>query len=297
MASSEGSVGWMEQILVAADLSDLLPAAMAWADKAGCRASDLTVTNAEDLAWSLHLKPIPATRLINAILQAVQDNTLRDDDPVNPCMEILAEHPEFETKAEQSEPDQDSPPPSPSAVHSSDAEPPLQAVLASGQTSFDQVMCVEHEKWRDPSKVEINAEGQFTCSAGHKCMGGRRQRSPGRLLPARSPLPRRKRRRTSDSAPRTWSSEDISAHIAGLGRYPAKSQGLRREPDGSFSLESLMSHWGHGAGLSTATVQKAIQDNLSKDIGRGTPLLRFSISQGPSPRDPVMIKVPHPAKS
>ena len=58
-----------------------------------------------------------------------------------------------------------------------------------------------------------------------------------------------------------------------------------------------MSHWGRGAGLTTATVQEAIQDNLFKDIGRSDPLLRFSINQGPSPRDPVMIKVPHPAKT
>jgi hypothetical protein len=58
-----------------------------------------------------------------------------------------------------------------------------------------------------------------------------------------------------------------------------------------------MTFWGHGAGLSIGTIQKAIQANLFKNIGRRNPILRFSISQGPDPRDPVMIKVPHPAGS
>ena len=62
-------------------------------------------------------------------------------------------------------------------------------------------------------------------------------------------------------------------------------------------MDSLMAHWGHGAGLSTETIQKAIQANLFKSIGRRKPILRFSISQGPDPRDPTMIKVPHPAGS
>ena len=96
----------------------------------------------------------------------------------------------------------------------------------------------------------------------------------------------------------SWSSEDISAHIAGLGRYPETSEDLRKAADGSFSLEDLMSHWGHGAGLSTATVQRAIQDNLFKNIGgRGDPLLRFSVRQGPKRSDPIMIKVAHPCRS
>jgi hypothetical protein len=295
MASSVAPSGWLEQVLAAADLSTLLPRAKYWADLNGCRASDLSQTTAEDLAWYLNLRSVPSRRLVETIVQAVHDKTLTDDDPCDPCLEIKIEDQDLEAKSE-SEPDQDSPVPSPSAAPSSAAEPP-QAVLAQGQKSFDQQWCVVHEKWRDPTKVEMNAEGHYTCSVGHRCLGPRRPRSPARLQPARSPLPRRKRRRTSDSASRKWTHEDISTHIAGLGRYPARSQGLQREDDGSFSLDSLMSHWGYGAGLSIETVQKAIQSNLFKDIGRRDPLLRFSISQGPSPRDPVMIKVPHPAKS
>jgi hypothetical protein len=144
--------------------------------------------------------------------------------------------------------------------------------------------------------VSINDAGQYHCLEEYKCNvnGG----TDWRQHQSRFPLPRRKRRRPSSAASRTWSSGDISAHIAGLGRYPEKSQDLPRAADGSFSLEALMTHWGHGAGLSTATVQSAIQNNLFKDIGaRGDPLLRFSVSQGPNRSDPIMIKVAHPCRS
>ena len=137
--------------------------------------------------------------------------------------------------------------------------------------------------------------GQYFCLERFKCNANGtdwRQHQSGSL-----PAPRKKRRYSS-AASRTWSSADISAHIAGLGRYPDKSPDLPRAADGSFSLEALMAHWGHDAGLSVAAVQSAIQDNLFKDIGgRGDPLLRFAISQGPNRRDPIMIKVAHPCRS
>ena len=153
--------------------------------------------------------------------------------------------------------------------------------MAPGQTSHEQVQCEVHGKWRQRNKVVRNAAGVLTCIEGHFCLGGHRSR---RDAPARSPLPRRKRSRT-------WTSEDISAHIAGLGRYPHKSQGLRREDDGSFSLDSVMTFWGFNAGLSTATVQAAIQEHLFKKQRHGEPRLRFSVNQGPIPRDQVMLKV------
>ena len=96
---------------------------------------------------------------------------------------------------------------------------------------------------------------------------------------------------------RNWDSVDISAHIADLGRYPENSVGLRRENDGSFSLDSLMEYWGIEAGLTVETVQKALQAHLFKNIGRRNPTLRFQISQGPDSHDPVMIKVSHPART
>jgi hypothetical protein len=58
-----------------------------------------------------------------------------------------------------------------------------------------------------------------------------------------------------------------------------------------------MAYWGEDAGLSVSTIQAAIQDNLFKDSGRGAPLLRFAISQGPDRRDPIMIKAAHPSRS
>jgi hypothetical protein len=287
MASSLESVVWMEQILETAHLSALLPAAMDWVDDTGCCASDLTDAIAEELALHLKLKRIPRIRLIETIQQAVQNDSLMDEEPGNPCLETKFEPTEPECKAEQIDSDPDSPPPSPSAATSSATAPPLGALLSPGQTSFDQVQCEEHGKWRNRNKLVMNVDGLFFCSEEHKCKSGKRQRSPA---PARSPLPRRKRCRT-------WTSEDISSRIAGFGRYPAKSHGLHREADGSFSLDAVMGYWGYSAGLSIEKVQAAIQDNLFKHIGRGDPRLRFSVCQGPGDRDPIMIKVAHRSKS
>jgi len=80
-----------------------------------------------------------------------------------------------------------------------------------------------------------------------------------------------------------------------MGLYPESFGGLRREYDGSFSLESLMTYWGNSVGLSVETILKALQAHLFMNIGRGKPTLRFSISQGSDTCDPVMIKVLHPA--
>ena len=146
-----------------------------------------------------------------------------------------------------------------------------------------------HKKWRNRGKLVKLAEDHFVCSAGHECKCAKRHRSPAHNAHSRSPPSRHKRSRT-------WSSEDISSRIAGFGRYPDKSPGLQREPDGSFSLEAVMRFWGHREGLPVERVQEAIQDNLFKSIGRGSPRLRFSVSQGPGHRDPVIIKVAQRSK-
>ena len=200
MASSAAPSGWLDQVLKAADLSHLLPRAKYWADVNGCRASDLSPQTAADLAWYLGLKNVPSRRLIDIILQAVHDNSLKDDDPCDPCLEVKSEDQDLDVKSE-SEPDQDSPDPSPSAAPCSAAEP-HQAALATGQKSLDQQRCVVHDKWRDPTKMEMNSEGHYVCSAGQTCLGPKQQRSTAHLQPARSPPPRRKRRRTSDSGSR-----------------------------------------------------------------------------------------------
>ena len=295
MASSEAPSGWVEQVLQAADLSVLLPKAMRWAEINGCRASDVDRKSAVDLAWCLGLKNVPSRRLIDTIMQAVDDKSLKDDDPCDPCLEVKSEDQDLDVKAE-SEPDQDHPVPSPSAAPSCAAGPHL-AALAVGQKSRDQLWCVTHDKMRDPTKMQLNSDGDYVCIPKHTCRPVMLLRPTSHRQPGRSPPSRHKRRRLSDSGVRVWNDEDISSHIASLGRYPEKSARLRRENYGSFSLDSLMIYWGHGAGLSIGTIQNAIQANLFKSIGRRNPILRFSISQGPDPRDPIMIKVPHPAGS
>ena len=302
MASSEAPSGWVEQVLQAADLSVLLPKAMRWAEINGCRASDVDRKSAVDLAWCLDLKNVPSRRLIDTIMQAVDDKSLKDDDSCDPCLEVKPEDQDLDLNVE-SEADQDHPAPSPSAAPSCAAGPHL-AALAVGQKSHDQLWCVTHDKMRDPTTMQSNSDGDYVCIPKHTCRHGthsgtnlRQQRPTSHRQPARSPPSRRKRRRFTDSGERIWDDDDISSHIAGLGRYPEKSDGLRRGHDGSFSLDSLMTYWGHGAGLSIGTIQNAIQANLFKNIGRRKPILRFSISQGPDPRDLIMIKVPHPAGS
>ena len=281
MGAAPDPASWMEQILEASDLADLLPAANAWASESGCRASDLSEANAGALALFLRLKPIPSSRLIDTILRAINLGAYRNEVPTNPCLE---------SKEEEPETDLDIPPPSPPSPLTAAAEPPALSPLAPGQRTRDQILCMAHGKWRGPRNVGIGDGGLDYCRDRFMCQNGG---TDWRLHQTRSPPPRRKRRR-SPIAPRSWSSEDISAHIAGLGRYPEESEDLRKAADGSFSLEALMSHWGHGAGLSIETVQRAIQDHLFKDIGgRGDPLLRFSVSQGPRRRDPIMIKVAH----
>ena len=146
-----------------------------------------------------------------------------------------------------------------------------------------------HKTWRNRGKLVKLADGHFICSAEHECKCAKRLRSPDPNARARSPLLRRKRSRT-------WSSEDISSRIAGFGRYPEKPHGLQREPDGSFSLDAVMRFWGRREGLPVEQVQEAIRDNLFKSIGRGSPRLRFSISQGPGHRDPVIIKAAQRSK-
>jgi hypothetical protein len=159
--------------------------------------------------------------------------------------------------------------------------------LAPDQLPQEQQFCVTHEKWRDPSKMQLNLQGEWVCVRRFEC-----QVRPTARRAARSPRSHGKRRRGNI---RKWDSEDISAHIAGLGRYPENSVGLRRENDGSFSLDSLMDYWGIEAGLTVETVQKALQAHLFKNIGRRNPTVRFQISQGSDSQDPVMIKVSHPA--
>ena len=293
MASSEDPSGWVEQALLAADLSDLLPKASWWAENNGCRASDVDEKSANDLVWFLGLRKIPSRRLFDIIMKGVDGKSLKDDEPYDPCHEVKLEDQDVEVTAE-SDPDQDLPIPSPSAASSGAAGPPL-AALAAGQQSHDQHWCVTHEKWRDPAKMQLNSDGDYVCIMKHACRHGapRQQRTTPHRHPARSPPSRRKRRRVDGK----WDSEDISAHIAGLGRYPENSGGLRRENDGSFSLDALMAYWGNEAGLSIETIQRALQAHLFKNIGRRNPTLRFSISQGSDHRDPVMIKVPHPAGS
>ena len=270
----------MEQILAAAHLSHLLPVATDWVYDNGCSASDMTESLAEELASALNLRRLPSNRFIKAVQHAIQNETLIDDEFVDPCWSVKAEPSDTAPESEQIDSDQDLPAPSPSAAPCASA-PPLPALLP-GQTTLDQVWCEVHGKWRDHSKMVRNSTGEARCAEGHLCLGGRRSR---RDAPARSPLSPRKRSRP-------WTGEDISSHIAGLGRYPHKSQGLRREDDGSFSLDAVMSFWGFNAGLSTAMVQSAIQEHLFKKPRHGeTPVLRFSVSQGPVRRDPVMIKV------
>jgi hypothetical protein len=285
MASSVAPTGWVEQVLKAADLSDLLPKASWWAECNGCRASDVDEKSAMELVIHLGLRTCPSRRLFEIIMQAVDDKSLVVDVLYDPCHEVKIEEQDLEA-ADESEPDQDLPVPSPS-VAPSGADGSRQAALAPGQQSHDQHWCVTHEKWRDPSKMRLNSDGEYVCIRKHECV----QRPTPHRRAARSPRPHGKRRRVD----RKWDSEDISAHIAGLGRYPENSGGLRRENDGSFSLDSLMAFWGNEAGLSVETIQMALQAHLFKHIGRRNPTLRFSISQGSDPRDPVMIKVPHPA--
>ena len=89
--------------------------------------------------------------------------------------------------------------------------------------------------------------------------------------------------RTSRRTSRVWAAT-LRTPVASAGRTMAPSP-----------LNSLMAFWGNEAGLSVETIQMALQAHLFKHIGRRNPTLRFSISQGSDPRDPVMIKVPHPA--
>jgi hypothetical protein len=152
-------------------------------------------------------------------------------------------------------------------------------------------------KWRDTCKLlflrQLSLDKNLSGNTYHACRSG--ALGQPRLTPkrhtARSPPPNRKKRRAE--AKRDF--EDISDHIACLGLYPESFGGLRREYDGSFPLESLMTYWGNSVGLSGETILKALQGHLFKNIGCGKPTLRFSISQGSDTSDPVMIKVLHPA--
>jgi hypothetical protein len=285
MASSVAPTGWVEQVLKTADLSVLLPKASWWAEFNGCRASDVDEKSAMELVIHLGLRACPSRRLFEIIMQAVEGKSLVGDALYDPCHDVKIEEQDFEA-ADESEPDQDLPVPSPS-IGPSGSDGSLHAALVPGLQPQVRQWCVTHEKWRDHSKMRLNSNGEYVCTRKHECV----LHPTSHQRAARSPRPHGKRRRTD----RKWDSEDISAHIAGLGRYPENSGGLRRENDGSFSLDSLMAFWGNEAGLSVETIQMALQAHLFKHIGRRNPTLRFSISQGSDPRDPVMIKVPHPA--
>jgi len=276
----------VEQVLNAADLPDLIPKANLWAVFNGCRSSDVDGKSATDLVTHLDLRPCPSRRLLGTIMQAVEEGTLVVDNLYDPCHEVKVEEHDLEA-ADESE-QEVLPVPSPSAAPS-DAAGSRQAALAPDQLSHEQQFCVTHEKWRDPSKMQLNSQGEWVCIRRFEC-----QVRPTARRAARSPRSHGTRRRGNT---RKWDSEDISAHIAGLGRYPENSVGLRRENDGSFSLDSLMDYWGIEAGLTVETVQKALQAHLFKNIGRRNPTVRFQISQGSDSQDPVMIKVSHPART
>ena len=140
------------------------------------------------------------------------------------------------------------------------------------------------ERRRRPQRCGFPTKGHVRQAAqGGAC--GLIRPTPKRQ-PTRSLSPKAKKKR-----PHTHEFEDIAVHISSLGLYPERFSGLRREQNGSFSIESLMSYWGKGAGLSVETIMKALQANLFKNLGSGKPKLRFSISQGPDTIDLVMIKV------
>ena len=100
MASSAAPSGWLVQVLKDSDLSHLLSRAMHWVDINGCRASDLSPQTAADLAWYLGLKNVPSRRFIGVILQAVNDNSLNDDDPCDPCLKVKSEDQDLDVKTE-----------------------------------------------------------------------------------------------------------------------------------------------------------------------------------------------------
>ena len=250
----------------------------------------MTVPIAEELAAALHMKGIPARRLINAVQQAILNESLIDDEPIDLCWDISSELPNDPLEQEQTESDQDFHVPSQPITPLASAPPspvlvPGQEFTASSapyqRTSQDQVLCEVHGKWRSQNTLVTLPSGLVTCMDGHTCQGIRK---PRRVAPSRSPPSRRKRARS-------WSSEEISAHVSGLGRYPQNSRGLHREQDGSFALDSVMAYWGHKAGLSSAAVESSIQEHLFKKSKHGETRLRFSVSQGTDRSDPIMIKV------
>ena len=291
MAFHSEPCAWMEQILETATLPALLPRASAWVQDTGCSVSDLSEKLAEELADHLHLKRFPRSRFIETIKQAIHHNTLVDDGTGNPCLEVKPDPNAPVLKVEQIDTDPESPSLSPSADTSAVPSSHLGtgALLRPGQRHSNQELCVTHKKWRNRGRLVKLEENYFVCATGHECKCPMHQLSPSLRARSRSPPPRHKRSRT-------WSSEDISSRIAGFGRYPDKSPRLDREPDGSFSLESVMQFWGHREGLTIERIQEVIQDNLFQSIGRGSPRLRFSVTQGPGQGDPIFIKVAQRSK-
>jgi hypothetical protein len=170
------------------------------------------------------------------------------------------------------------PPPRSWALSAPDMKPPPtksaegSKLLLLGQLSLDRNLCGNRNQ------------------AGYSRAVGQPPLNPKRHA-ARSPPPNRKKRRAEAKRDLV----DISDHIACMGLYPESFGGLRREYDGSFSLESLMTYWGNSVGLSIGTILKALQEHLFKNIGCGKPKLRFSISQGLETSESLMIKVLHPA--
>ena len=295
MAYSARPIKWMEQILSAARLLPLLPAATAWAYENGCSASDMTIPIAEELAAALHMKDIPARRLINVVQKAILNESLIDDDPIDLCWEISSDLPNDSLDQQQTESDQEPhvsslpitppacAPPSPGLAHGQEF---MAGSAPRQRTSDDRVRCEVHGKMRSQNNLVTLPCGLVTCMDGHTCQGIRK---PRRVAPSSSPPSRRKRARS-------WSSEEISAHVSGLGRYPQNSRGLHREQDGSFALDDVMDYWGHKAGLSPAAIESAIQEHLFKKPKHGETRLRFSVSQGTDRSDPIMIKVAPPSR-
>jgi hypothetical protein len=273
MAASLPPSGWIEQVLNAANLPLLIPMGNTWAESVGCRSCDVNKDFAVELIEHLSLRSVPARRLLGIILQAVEEGTLSAVDAIDPCQEAMEEAQDADATEEG---EQDALPiPSPPSASAEPAGSPQQ-------------FCVTHEKMRDATKMRRNARGEMVCMQQFKCLYGP---TPRRAARSRSPRTDGRRRRPRGR----WDSGDISAHIAGLGRYPQRSPDLHREQDGSFSLDAVMDYWATDAGLTLESIQKALQAHLFKNIGRAHAILRFQITQGPDAHDPVMIMIPHAA--
>ena len=147
-------------------------------------------------------------------------------------------------------------------------------------------------KWRDTRNLLLLRRLSFD-----KNHSGNKNQASGRGAPshprptpkrhARPPFLNNKQRRFKAKRDR----EAISDHIVYMGLHPEHFGGLRREYDGSFSIESLMSYWGNSVGLTAETILKALREHLLMGVDGGKPKLRFSMSQGSDSSDSVWIKV------